>query len=159
MTEEQICEIRVRYRPLRVKVLCVGESPPANGRFFYCGNNDLLRHMRTAIGGPKDDAEFLNSFKERGWYLDDLVTAPIDNPRDIKKKCKDARSNLAGRIAEYKPSSIVCLMRRISDDVEIAACRSGSNAHLYVVPFAGNHHQNDFIDEMKRILLELDALP
>jgi hypothetical protein len=160
-TEIEIKEARARHRPQRITVLFVGESPPSNGGLFYCGDNDLLHHMRSAVGGPSNDGDFLKSFMGRGWYLDDLVSMPIDNlPRlEREKRCRDARADLAARIAEYRPSGIVSLLRRIRDDIEIAAIMANSKACRYVLPFAGYGHQGRFRDEMKRILPELDALP
>jgi hypothetical protein len=164
-TEAEIALARERYRPQRIKVLFVGESPPSNGKFFYCGGNDLLHHMRSAMGAtPDGDADFLDGFKARGWFLDDLVMKPIDKlPRaERERQCRDARSDLAARIAEYQPRAIVSILPRIRDDVEIAACRAGSKACLYPVPFPGWGTQNLFKQEMVRILpqlLELTALP
>jgi hypothetical protein len=160
-TEAEIKEARARYRPQRITVLFVGESPPSNGSFFYCGGNNLLRHMRSGVGGPSEDADFLKSFMERGWYLDDLVPTPLNDRSKLgrDKRCRDARTDLASRIVEYRPSGIVCLLRRIRDDVEIAALMANSKACRYVVPFAGHGHQGYFREEMKRILPELEALP
>jgi hypothetical protein len=154
MTE--IEPLRLQYRPERITVLFVGEAPPASDSFFYRGNSGLTNYMRNALGGPKGDIEFLNWFKARGWYLDDLVTAPIENLRERRKKCREARASLAARIAEYQPAAIVCLLKSICDDVEIAASKANSKAALYTVPFAGQGHQTKFNDEMKRIL---PALP
>jgi hypothetical protein len=49
-----------------VRILFVGEAPPASGRFFYQGDSGLYRAVReTFIAAfpsmPKDD--FLNSFR------------------------------------------------------------------------------------------------
>jgi hypothetical protein len=159
MTEDEITRKRMQYRPRRIKVLFVGEAPPANGSFFYFGNNRLLHHMRRAIGSSASDADFLESFMERGWYLDDLISVPIRNMRDRKKQCRQARASLAARIVDYNPSAIVCLLRRIRNDVKIAASRANTKAHLYILPFAGQSHQSKFLEEMKRILPELEALP
>ena len=68
---------------------------------------------------------------------------------------RSARRVLAARIAEYQPAAIVCLLKSISGDVEIAASKANSKAALYAVPFAGQSHQTKFNDEMKRILPEL----
>ena len=152
MTKAEIEGLRLKYRPERIAVLFVGEAPPASDSFFYRGNSGLTNYMRNALGGPKGDVEFLDWFKARGWYLDDLVAAPIDKLRERRKQCREARASLATRIAKYQPAAIVCLLKSISDDVEIAASKANSKAALYTVPFAGQGHQTKFKDEMKRIL-------
>ncbi len=151
----EIERLRSQFRPERITVLFVGEAPPASDSFFYRGNSGLTHYMRDALGGPKGDIEFLNWFKARGWYLDDLVTKPIEKLQDRRKQCREARASLAARIAEYQPAAIVCLLKRIGDDVEIAASKANSKAPLYTVPFAGQSHQTKFKDQIKRILTEL----
>ncbi len=151
----EIERLRLQYRPERVAVLFVGEAPPRGDSFFYRGHSGLTNYMRDALAGPKGDIEFLNWFKARGWYLDDLVTTPIENLRDRRKQCREARVSLASRIAEYQPAAIVCLLKSISDDVEIAASKAGSKATLYTVPFAGQGHQTKFKEQMQLILPEL----
>ena len=96
MTETDIERLRSQYRPARVTVLFVGEAPPASDDFFYRGNSGLTNYMRDALAGPKGNIEFLNWFKARGWYLDDLVTAPIHNLRDRRKQCREARAESGG---------------------------------------------------------------
>lgn len=59
--------VRTKYRPERITTLFVGESPPANGDFFYHGNNAMTMHMRRAFEqafGASDD--FLEHFKRYG---------------------------------------------------------------------------------------------
>jgi hypothetical protein len=158
-TKNEIEDAQAQYLPDRIKVLFVGESPPSNGSYFYFGGtNALLREMRRAIGGPKGDADFLKNFMERGWYLDDLVRMPVDDRSELKKKCREARSNLAARIAKYRPSAIVCLLRRIRDDVDEAALIADSEAFRYVVSFPPRHPKR-FREEMKLILPKLERLP
>lgn len=133
MTKSKIERLRLQYRPERITVLFVGEAPPASDTFFYRGNSGLTNYMRDALGGPKGDIEFLNWFKARGWYLDDLVTTPIDDLRDRRKQCREAGASMAARIAEYQPAVIVCLLKSISDDVEIAASKANSKAPLILI--------------------------
>ena len=95
--------VRKQHRPQRITVLFVGEFPPSNGKFFYCGDNDLLRHMRSAMGATSgNDAAFLNEFRKRGWFLDDIVTKPIHNlsRAERERERRDARADLAARIVE-----------------------------------------------------------
>src|SRR6516162_7152522 len=47
--QKAVDTLRDSYCPERITTLFVGESPPINGRFFYDGNNSLLKFMRQAI--------------------------------------------------------------------------------------------------------------
>jgi hypothetical protein len=151
--------VRQRYRPKRITTLFVGESRPESGKFFYCGNTQLKRHMQEAMEakGLGKNGDFLECFKAYGWYLDDLVLEPVDklSKAEREKLCRDARSDLAARIKEYQPSAIVSLLRRIQVDVETAADEAEYNALRFAVPFPGNGQQNRFRNEMARILPQL----
>jgi hypothetical protein len=43
--------LRRRYRPARVRLLFIGESPPASGRFFYRQDSGLYGAIRDAFRG------------------------------------------------------------------------------------------------------------
>jgi hypothetical protein len=151
--------IRASYRPTRILTLFVGESAPKSGKFFYCGNTALATYMRNAMdaAGLGGDGDFRDRFKARGWYLDDLVLFPINDRKGSPrmKECRDAIGSLVARIKEYQPRAIVSLLLSIQDFVEAAAANAGSKAPRFVVPFAGNSHQERFREEMARIILQL----
>ena len=81
-------ELRARYRPDKVRVLFVGESPSASGEFFYLGNSRLYHAFREAFGGPDD---FLAEFQSRAFFS--TTSYPFRstkwpegsaNPRDVR---------------------------------------------------------------------------
>jgi hypothetical protein len=53
----------------------VGESAPDGSTFFYNENSLLHRLMNESFGNP---ANFLTEFKDKGFFLDDLVLYPIN---------------------------------------------------------------------------------
>ena len=59
MTNE---ELRRKYRPGRVRLLFIGESPPASGRFFYRRNSGLYLAEHPALN-------LIYRFKPRLCYL------------------------------------------------------------------------------------------
>lgn len=146
------------YRPDRIKVLFVGESPPPlNRRYFYCGRTPLLSAFKNAlVEGCCSDKAFLETFKARGWFLDDLVKTPgKPNPDE----CRAARDCLAVRIRLHKPSVVVCFVLGIKHDVEVAALKAGVNAPVHAVPFPVPYHQLAFRKEMHLLRPMLDRLP
>src|SRR6202041_2824409 len=73
--------VRRLYRPDRVRILFVGEAPPASGRFFYRGDSGLYRAVRDTfkIVDPSiHDEDFLAAFQALGCYLIDLCPDPVD---------------------------------------------------------------------------------
>jgi hypothetical protein len=132
---------RTRYRPKRIMTLFVGESAPASGTFFYYGNNAMSGHMQRAVESALGESgNFLESFKAYGWYLDDLVSTPVDHltKSQRKAKCLDAQKSLADRIRCYQPEAIVSLLIGIKPFVEAVAIAAGSNAPRYAAPFPGH---------------------
>jgi hypothetical protein len=148
-------KLREHFRPKRVRVLFIGEAPPSNGTFFYAGNSQLYRYLKEALqshlGNPRD---FLESFKEHGYFLDDLVLEPIQHiPRT-----PIYRQNiplLAQRITQYEPEVIVTLLKRISRHVEDAISLSGLKVHHDWVPFPGSGQQANFRLKMEKVRLLL----
>jgi tetratricopeptide (TPR) repeat protein len=140
--QEPVETLRACYRPERIKTLFVGESPPINGRFFYDGNNPLLTFMSEAIESAlPGEGNFLNRFRENGWYLDDLVLTPVNHLPDAERKAawRDAQDNLAKRIAEYRPDAIVVLLKnkKFQRVVKDAVAEVVSTDNIHAVPFPG----------------------
>ena len=160
---DDIEAIRSQYRPTRITTLFVGESAPASGAFFYKGDTSMARNMKAAIesAGLGGSGNFLDDFKARGWYLDDLVLTPINKRTQAQKKVEHrvAKPRLALRIAEYRPLAIVSLLYAIADIVKAAADKAGLDTPFYRVPFPGNGQQKRFKAEMARILPMLPRLP
>src|SRR5690606_36617036 len=102
--------LRAAYKPSTVRVLFVGEAPPASGSFFYAGDSQVYRYLREGLqahlGNPGD---FLRAFTDRGYFLDDLVTEPVDGlPRAARRQIYRRRVPLlAGRMAEMRPGIVV----------------------------------------------------
>jgi hypothetical protein len=154
---EAIEALRAAYRPKQIATLFVGESAPISGKFFYDGNNTMVRYMQRAteavIPGTGD---FLDRFKSYGWYLDDLVLTPINNmlAKDRKAQWLAARESLKVRIARYRPLAIVSLLkeRQFASIVHGAAVDARSEALLCVVPFPGNGQQGRFHEAMLKLI-------
>jgi TDG/mug DNA glycosylase family protein len=106
---------RKDHRPRRITTLFIAESAPVGGTFFYYGNGHLGRYLQRSIeevlaGG----GDFLERFKSYGWYLDELVPAPVDHltPRERRAAHLGAAQDLQRRIAECRPLAIVCLLSK-----------------------------------------------
>jgi hypothetical protein len=120
--------VRAHYRPERIKTLFIGESVPHSGKFFYCRDTAMLRHMRSAVElalGESDN--FLQRFKAYGWFLDDLVLMPVNHLTKPQRKalCQAGVESLADRIAAYRLEAIVSLLIGTKPFVDEAARRAG----------------------------------
>jgi hypothetical protein len=153
---------RLRYRPERITTLFVGESAPAGGTFFYYGDSGLRRYMEAAVLGTnfRVTGDFLEWFKSRGWYLDDLVLTPVNQLTRAHRRAawSGAKDCLAERIIAYRPRAIVSLLLGIRHVVKAAAEIADYDGPMFAVPFAGNGQQARFRAEMTRILPKLPTI-
>jgi hypothetical protein len=153
---------RADHRPQRITALFVGESAPVGGTFFYYGNGHLGRHLRRSVEEIlAGDGDFLERFHSYGWYLDDLVLAPVNHltPRERRAAHLGAAQDLQRRIAEYRPLAIVCLLKSIGSIVRAAASGAGFDGPFFEVPFPGNGQQRRFHLQMVEIIPELPRGP
>ena len=114
--------LRRRYRPAGVRVLFVGEGPPASGRFFYQADSGLYRAVRDAFAGvfPVDgEQEFLELFRSLGCYLVDLCGRPVDRlpGNERLKACLDGEVRLAGILKRIRPEIVITVVRSIAANV------------------------------------------
>jgi hypothetical protein len=154
--------LRWRYRPEVVKLLFIGEAPPASGRFFYRGDSGLFRAMREAFGAvlpAMGDAEFLAAFAAAGCYLIDACPYPVDRlePRARRSALAASEPLLSRRIKDLQPQSIATLVRSIRDNVERAASRAHWEGTLLDLPYPGRwvRHREAFV---KLLAPEIAAL-
>jgi hypothetical protein len=147
--------LRSSYRPNRITTLFVGESAPINGTFFYAGNSSMVGYMQRAVDTLlSGEGDFLARFRDHGWYLDDLVLAPINHLTRAQRIAawRGARDSLSTRIAAYQPLAIVSVLSGIKEIVADAAMKAGGTATMFAVPFPGMGNQKKFHSEMQRIL-------
>ena len=155
-----------RYRPDQVRILFVGEAPPASGRFFYQGDSGLYRAVRdtfmTAFPSILKD-DFLDAFRALGCYLVDLCGTPVDHlPHDTRMSiCHAGEVRLAQSIRILCPMVIVTLVRSIRANVERAQIKAGWTGLHLEVPYPGRwkHHRVEFQRQIVPLLLKTLSQP
>lgn len=156
-------EIRQSFKPAKINLLFVAESPPKGGTFFYFQNSNLYFAIKEAfelVFRKFEDNKFLEFFKEQGCYLEDLCLIPVN--RLSKSKRDEERLKgigpLAQRIKELKPKGIIILMKGIETEVRTAIERSNIQAVelLKVTSFPAHSETNrlNCINGVQSALLE-----
>lgn len=143
--------LRKRYRPDRVRILFVGEAPPASGRFFYQADSGLYRAVRDTFitAFPRlHDCPFLQSFRALGCYLVDLCRRPVDRmDRKARRRfCTAGEASLKRALRQLRPKTVVVVVRSISRNVKRAE-RQAKWSGLHVdLPYPGRwvQHRNEF---------------
>jgi len=145
--------LRRRYRPARVRLLFIGESPPASARFFYRQDSGLYRVIRDTfrIVDPSiTDVTFLEVFQNSGCYLIDACAGPVDHldARSRRAACLAGEPALTRKIRQLEPAAIVTLVKSIRDNVRRAAARAGWRGPILELPYPGRwaRHRKIFIE-------------
>jgi hypothetical protein len=151
--------LRQGYRPRRVRILFVGEAPPASGRFFYHADSGLYRAVRDAFFAAfpvMRRTQFLDSFRSLGCYLVDLCGAPVDrmNLRPRQRICLAGEARLSRRIRELRPKTIVTVVRSIGINVRRAEQRADWSGPHFELPYPGrwHHYRREFRRKLVPVL-------
>ena len=151
--------LRRRYRPDRVRVLFVGEAPPASGRFFYQADSGLYRAVRDAFAcvfPAARESDFLKSFRTLGCYLVDLCDRPVDRLARTQrtKACLEGEARLGRTLKRLQPEIVITLVRSISANVKHAQQRANWQGFAIELPYPGrwHHHRARFFRAIKPVL-------
>jgi hypothetical protein len=147
--------LRRSFLPKQVRILFVGESPPASGRFFYRADSGLHRAVREVFQAADPairDEDFLQTFKKRGCYLIDLCEDPVDqlDPLARRAACRVGEDLLSRRIKRLQPETIVSLVRSIKSHIDRASANADWHGPILDVPYPGRwiRHRRIFTAEL-----------
>lgn len=146
-------KIRESWRPSDIRVLFIGESRPASGRFFYCGDSTLASCTQEAFANVfqkhfSSTNDFLVYFRDLGCYLEDLSIEPLNKkPPDERAILQvQAIPQLAERIESTSPRAIITIMKGIQPHTEEAARVAGlASVPRYVLPFPRSDSGSDLV--------------
>jgi hypothetical protein len=162
ITRRERERLRLSFQPRRVRLLFIGESPPASGRFFYSANSGLYRAMRMAFQAADtnvSDENFLAVFRSRGCYLTDLSHEPIDHldPPLRRALRSNGERSLARVINRLQPEIIAPVLRSIARNVEAATARANWQGEVLQFPYPGrwSRHRDAFIEALVPVIRRL----
>jgi hypothetical protein len=162
--------LRRQYRPAHVRLLFIGESPPASGRFFYRKDSGLYRAMRDAfraIDPSINDDTFLEMFQRSGCYLIDACAVPVDrlDARSRRAACLESESSLVRSIRHLDPAVIVTMVKSIRDIVQRAAGHARWQGPILELPYPGRwaSHRKVFVEglapQLAQLFADMDSCP
>lgn len=160
MNNYQRERLRRQYCPDEMRILMVGEAPPASGRFFYCGNSGLFRAIREAFcASSMPEAAFLETFRNAGCYLVDLCPEPVDRLSAALRRstCAANETALARTVARLNPPLMITLLRSIEQNVLRAAARAHWNGTMVHLPYPGRwaRRRHEFVETLAPIAARL----
>ncbi len=150
--------IRQSFKPDKIRLMLIGESPPASGRFFYLSSG-MTKFTSLAFEKAHrvkftNNSDFLKYFKACGCHLDDLSHIPVNNLDRPKreKQLGDSVEALSQRIREANPPVIVICLRKIEGYVQEAINKSGCSPEVFTLPYPGHGHQEKYIEGLAAII-------
>jgi hypothetical protein len=161
---------RQKYRPRKVKLLLIAESPPASGGFFYfdttIGKDHLFRETMKAlkfwpINRPMrkdvDKRPMLRRFQSMGLYLLDTSVFPVDklSPIDRKRAVQSQTRRLSKDVIKTNPSHIFIVKTSIFKPVREALQESEMHKrviNMMAVPFPSHGNQRVYRSRLRSAL-------
>jgi hypothetical protein len=161
---------RREYRPSKIRLLIIAESPPSSGGFFYfpktIGKDHLFRETMKTIGlwlhsapMPRgvDKRPMLRSFQSMGFYLLDSSTDPVDKmPNHSRRESiQDQLPRLVKDVKRADPLNIVIVKSSIFGPVSSALEEAGFGSRVLnnqPIPFPSHGNQQKYRSMMKRLL-------
>jgi hypothetical protein len=152
---------RRRYRPRVVRILLIGEAPPASGRFFYNEDSGLYHAIRETFVRtfPESSEErFLEDFCSRGCYLVDLCGRAVDHLDQHDRLVARLRGEprLAREIADLSPELVVTVVKSIVPNVARAIESARWHGELLSLPYPGRwyRYRKIFQDQLAEMFRE-----
>ncbi len=157
-------EARSYYRPETIRLLFVGESAPAGGTFFYFGNSGFTRYTRRSFEEGlglqfESNTAFLEAFRDSGCWLDDISLEPVNHLSRSERKALlwDQTPGFRERLAAACPDYLVVSLKSIVPFVEEALSQVSRPPKVHYLPFPGNGHQREYMDQLAEILQQAKA--
>jgi hypothetical protein len=154
-----------KYKPDKVKVLWILESPPLSEppRYFYRPEltqyDGLFREMMKVLGipvsNPKDES--LRQFAGLGYFLIDSMKCPADKSNAHLKPTmiSNCSTILSQEIIEINPDSIIIVKADIYDTVydTVASVNMADRVlNMKAVPYPGSGNQARFRAEVEKLI-------
>ncbi len=158
-------KLRIAFKPSRIVLLLVGESPPPHRGFFYdptVPEGQLSRNTRKTFQDQfrieyADRQAFLNDFQAKGCYLFDLFKQRGKTfPTTTKEERNLAIEELGRFLQAGKPSLVASTLRRISGLVEEAVKTSHLTVEYRTLPYPTRQYIPEYHSRLGTILSELN---
>lgn len=167
-------ELRQQYRPARLRVLLIAESPPDPGagerRFFYAPRltiDNLYRGVAQALYGERSDidvsdkAAVLERLREDGFWVIDAVEEPINKLAAAARAraIAEAVPSLVERCGELAPEcGVIICHGKVYAAAAPALRRAGVRVlHEEPLPFPLGNWRRQFVDGFQHALATVEA--
>jgi len=161
---------RNKYKPRRVNILFIAESPPSSGGYFYSGKtigkDHLFRETMKALefwpsGRPMrkdcDKRSMLREFRSLGFFLIDTCEFPVDKlpPRERRISTIRGAMTLPGRVEALCPDRILIVKKTVFKPAIQALSITGFARRVLntdPLPFPSHGNQKKYRTMLRRLV-------
>lgn len=150
-------EARMNYRPSHTKILFIGESRPAGGKFFFSENSNLYYATKEAFEQAFNYTFSLDFFKENGCWIYDVCNEPANHLLRSSRRDLILRSapSLRETIKTLRPKYVIAVKkgdfgRIIYPEIQNLGYIDGKTS--YLLPFPLYQYKSQYINELVSIL-------
>src|SRR5437899_1537657 len=159
-----------KYKPNRVNVLLIAESPPSSGGYFYSettiGKDHLFRETMKAlefwpVDRPMrkgcDKQPMLKRFCSIGFFLIDTCELPVDKLRPSQRRISTIQgaSTLPRRVRELDPTRILIVKKTVFKHARQSLVEAGLGDRILntkPLPFPSHGNQRKFRTMIRRLV-------
>ncbi len=163
-------DAREAYKPERVRLLLIAESPPASGGYFYfektVGKDHLFRETMKALGlWPEaktlakglDKRPLLRQFQAQGFFLIDTCELPVDKFDDRERREATVRgaSRVVSDVKQLNPQKIIIVKATVFEPVKSELERAGFGDRILnqePLPFPNRGWQKAYREKLRALL-------
>src|SRR5437667_4631235 len=161
---------RNKYKPNKVNLLLIAESPPSSGGYFYSettiGKDHLFRETMKTLGfwpveRPMrkgcDKRPMLKQFRSIGFFLIDTCELPVDRlqPRQRRISTIQGASTLPDRVRELDPTRILIVKKTVFQPAWQSLVEGGLGERILntkPLPFPSHGNQRKFRTMIRRLV-------
>lgn len=153
---------RDKYKPDKIGILLIAESPPASGGYFYfetaTGRGGLFVETMKALQMIPEDKglrrgsdkkPLLKAFKDGGFFVIDVSYEPVNDKKGAERKLaiKKELPRLVSDVKKLDPSGIVIVKCSLYKPVREALEEAGFGGRILnkeALPFPSHGHQKTY---------------
>ena len=161
---------RNKYRPSRVEVLWIAESPPSSQGFLYfektTGKDHLFRETMKAVGiWPEswtmhkgmDKRPYLSQFESKGYFLIDTCELPVDQLDKARRRqeVRKGASRITREVRALDPKNILIVKANVFGPVRDELERSGLGGRILnkqPIPFPSHGWQSKYRSQVRHLI-------
>ena len=174
MAVRRYASAREKYRPDRIRVLFIAESPPSSHGYFYfrktIGKDHLFRETMKALdlwpltlrmSKGLDKRHYLQEFQRMGFFLIDTCNLPVDKLSREERKLQIARgaSSLETRVKRLSPEAIVVVKKTVFRPALVALQAAGLSDKILnddPIPFPSHGNQSRYRTVLRRLINKIE---